>query len=47
VSHLLSIAGIVPEHREDEEQVIAGLLHDAIEDCGIEQEAVIQPHLRW
>ena len=42
LAHLLGVAGIVLEHGGDEEQAIAGLLHDAIEDCGIEQEAVIR-----
>ncbi len=38
VSHLLGVASLVLEHGGDEEQAIAGLLHDAIEDCGIEHE---------
>ena len=41
ISHLLAVAGLVLEHGGDEEQAIAGLLHDAIEDCGAEQEAEI------
>lgn len=41
ISHLLGVASLVLEHGGDEEQAIAGLLHDAIEDCGPEQEAVI------
>jgi GTP pyrophosphokinase len=41
ISHLLSVAGLVLEHGGDEEQAIAGLLHDAVEDCGAEQEAII------
>lgn len=32
VSHLISVAGLVMENGGDEAQVIAGLLHDAIED---------------
>ena len=49
LAHLLGVAGIVLEHGGDEEQAIAGLLHDAIEDCGIEQEAVIRDRFgpRW
>lgn len=34
VSHLLAVAGIVLEHRGDDDEVIAALLHDAIEDQG-------------
>ena len=33
VSHLLQVAGMVLEHGGDTEQAIAGLLHDAVEDC--------------
>ena len=41
IAHLMSVAALVLEHGGDEEQGIAGLLHDAIEDVGAEQEAVI------
>jgi (p)ppGpp synthase/HD superfamily hydrolase len=41
VAHLLSVAALVLEYGGDEEQAMAGLLHDAIEDVGVEQEAVI------
>lgn len=41
ISHLLGVASLVLEHGGDEDQAIAGLLHDAIEDQGAEQEAVI------
>ena len=41
VGHLLSVAGLVLEHGGDEDQAIAGLLHDAIEDCGAKHEAII------
>lgn len=34
VGHLLAVAAIVIEHGGDENQVIAALLHDAIEDQG-------------
>ncbi len=34
VSHLLAVAGIVLEHGGDEDEAIAGLLHDAAEDQG-------------
>jgi len=33
VSHLVQVAGLVLEHGGDAEQAVAGLLHDAIEDC--------------
>ncbi len=41
IGHLLGVASLVLDHGGDEEQAIAGLLHDAIEDAGIQQEAVI------
>jgi (p)ppGpp synthase/HD superfamily hydrolase len=41
IAHLLGVASIVLEHGGDEEQAVAGLLHDAIEDAGAHQEAVI------
>jgi (p)ppGpp synthase/HD superfamily hydrolase len=41
IGHLLQVAGLVLEHGGDEEQAIGGMLHDAIEDVGAEQEAVI------
>lgn len=34
VSHLLAVASIVLDHGGDEDEVIAALLHDAIEDQG-------------
>ena len=34
VSHLLAVAALVIEHADDEDQAIAALLHDAIEDQG-------------
>ena len=33
-SHLMSVAALVLEDGGDEEEAIAGLLHDALEDCG-------------
>jgi (p)ppGpp synthase/HD superfamily hydrolase len=41
IAHLMSVAALVLEHGGDEDQAIAGLLHDAIEDVGAEQEALI------
>jgi (p)ppGpp synthase/HD superfamily hydrolase len=34
VAHLLGVSSLVLEHGGDEEQAIAGLLHDAVEDQG-------------
>ena len=42
ISHLLSVAGLVLEHGGDENQAIAGLLHDAVEDQGAHQLTVIR-----
>jgi len=33
ISHLIAVAGLVLEHGGGRDQAIAGLLHDAIEDC--------------
>lgn len=42
LSHLLGVAGLVMEHGGDEDQTIAGLLHDAVEDAGAHAEALIR-----
>ncbi len=34
ISHLLAVSALVLEHGGDEDQAIAGLLHDALEDQG-------------
>ncbi|MBP1475057.1 HD domain-containing protein [Frateuria sp. MAH-13] len=34
IQHLLGVASLVLEHGGDEDQAIAGLLHDVVEDCG-------------
>lgn len=34
ISHLLAVTGIVLEHGADEDEAIAALLHDAVEDQG-------------
>ncbi len=34
ISHLMGVAAIVLQHGGDEDQAIAALLHDAVEDCG-------------
>jgi len=35
LSHLLAVSGLVLEHGGDEDQAIAGLLHDCVEDVGV------------
>ena len=45
ISHLMSVSALVMEFGGDEDQAIAGLLHDALEDCGPEHEKVI--HANW
>lgn len=40
--HLLGVASLVLEFGGSEDQVIAGLLHDTIEDCGAEHEEAIR-----
>ena len=42
VSHLMSVSALVMENGGDEDQAIAGLLHDVLEDCGAQHEAVIR-----
>ena len=42
VSHLVQVAGLVLEHGGDADQAIAGLLHDAIEDCEGVTEATLR-----
>ena len=41
VSHLMGVASLVIEHGGDEDQAIAGLLHDVLEDCGLQHEGPI------
>jgi len=41
LQHLLGVASLVLEHGGDEDQAIAGLLHDVIEDCGEAHAAAI------
>jgi (p)ppGpp synthase/HD superfamily hydrolase len=41
VSHLLQVAGLVLEHGGDATLAVAGVLHDALEDCeGVDREAL-------
>jgi (p)ppGpp synthase/HD superfamily hydrolase len=42
LTHLLSVATLVIEHGGNEDQAIAGLLHDLIEDCGEAHEPIIR-----
>jgi (p)ppGpp synthase/HD superfamily hydrolase len=41
IGHLLGVASLVLEYGGDEEQAMAAILHDAIEDCGANQEGII------
>lgn len=41
LSHLLGVTSIVLTYGGNEDQAIAGLLHDTVEDCGTEHEPVI------
>jgi (p)ppGpp synthase/HD superfamily hydrolase len=45
ISHLMSVCALVMEFGGDEDQAVAGLLHDALEDCGPEHKMVI--HANW
>ena len=40
--HLLGVASLVIEFGGNEDQAIAGLLHDTLEDCGAEHEPIIR-----
>lgn len=42
IAHLLGVSSLVLDYGGDEEQCIAGLLHDVIEDCGSGHEAAIR-----
>lgn len=42
LSHLIGVSSLVLEHDGDEDQAIAGLLHDVLEDCGADHEAPIR-----
>lgn len=42
VSHLLSVASLVLEYGGDEDQAIAALLHDSIEDQGVTEDQIAQ-----
>jgi (p)ppGpp synthase/HD superfamily hydrolase len=40
ISHPLAVAALVAEFGGDEEQAIAALLHDTMEDCGVTRESI-------
>ena len=40
VSHLLAVASIVLDYGGDEDEAIAALLHDSVEDCGVDLEEI-------
>lgn len=42
ITHLLAVASLVIESGGNEDQAIAGLLHDTIEDCGQAHAAIIR-----
>jgi (p)ppGpp synthase/HD superfamily hydrolase len=42
IYHLLGVASLVIEFGGSEDQAIAGLLHDTLEDCGASHEAAIR-----
>ncbi len=42
LQHLLAVSSLVLEYGGNEDQAIAGLLHDVLEDCGAEHEATIR-----
>lgn len=42
LSHLLGVSSLVLEYGGDEDQAIAGLLHDVLEDCGVEHAGAIR-----
>ena len=42
IHHLLGVASLVLEYGGSEDQAIAGLLHDVLEDCGEEHAATIR-----
>jgi (p)ppGpp synthase/HD superfamily hydrolase len=41
-SHLIGVSSLVLEYEGSEDQAIAGLLHDTLEDCGIEHKPIIR-----
>src|ERR671928_1056366 len=46
LSHLMSVSALVLEHGGSEDQAIAGLLHDAVEDAPRGQGGAVLDHIR-
>jgi len=42
IVHPLAVASLVGTYGGDEDQAIAALLHDAIEDCGVSKDVLVQ-----
>jgi GTP pyrophosphokinase len=42
LAHLLGVCALVLDYGGDEDQAIAGLLHDMIEDCGGQHRAIVR-----
>lgn len=42
ISHPLAVAHILAELKMDDDSIVAGLLHDVIEDCGVSRETIAQ-----
>ena len=42
LAHLQGVSSLVLDYGGDEDQAIAGLLHDVIEDCGAAHEAAVR-----
>lgn len=40
ITHPIAVSGLVMEFGGDEDQAIAGLLHDVVEDCGVSLESL-------
>ena len=40
VSHLLAVASVVLDYGGDEDEAIAALLHDSVEDCSVDPEEI-------
>jgi (p)ppGpp synthase/HD superfamily hydrolase len=42
ISHPIAVASLVADYGGDEDQAIAALLHDTMEDCGVEEDELRQ-----
>jgi (p)ppGpp synthase/HD superfamily hydrolase len=45
ISHAMAVSALIMEYGGDEDQAIAGLLHDVVEDCGTQNLEVIREKL--